>query len=84
MKVDSASDKQIQVSNDVAPTSWKKVRRRINIIEKMPMLFVSAQSRACLRAAGMENWRHLPLPGLYRADFGTQYAHHRHEVLLFG
>ena len=51
MKVDSASDKQMQVSNDVAPTSWKKVRRRINIIEKMPMLFVSAQSRACLRVA---------------------------------
>ena len=53
-------------------------------LSKMPMLFVSAQSRACLRAAGMENWRCLPLPGLYRADFGAQYAHHLHEVLLCG
>ena len=49
-------------------------------IAKLPPLFVCNQSRACLRAAGMEHWRRLPRPGLYRADYGAQYGHRRHEV----
>ena len=36
-----------------------------------------------MRSAGLEHWAVLPLPGLYVSDFGAQYSHRRHEVLLF-
>ena len=36
-----------------------------------------------MRSAGLEHWSVLPLPGLYVSDFGAQYSHRRHEVLLF-